>query len=120
MAHPIECKIRKNLGISFQEDIVDCDDNDAVKQRIGLINGYLKSVVKEGWVDITEGKSLFDDCIIEKSNSDHDTVSGFVDYCLQIKANNLFFIYMREVKGFVGFFVLKFLQKFAGIEAKME
>ncbi|WP_375693144.1 MULTISPECIES: hypothetical protein [unclassified Bartonella] len=79
-----------------------------------MINGYLKSVVKEGWVDITEGKSLFDDCIIEKSNS------GFVDYCLQIKANNLFFIYMREVKDFVGFFVLKSLQKFAGIEAKME
>ncbi|WP_375680306.1 MULTISPECIES: hypothetical protein [unclassified Bartonella] len=77
----------KQTTIGFQEDIVDCDDNDAVKQRIGLINGYLKSVVKEGWVDITEGKSLFDDCIIEKSNS------GFVDYCLQIKANNLFFLF---------------------------
>ncbi|WP_375639714.1 MULTISPECIES: hypothetical protein [unclassified Bartonella] len=103
MAHPIEYKIRKNLGIGFQEDIVDCDDNDAVKQRIGLINGYLKSVVKEGWVDITEGKSLFDDCIIEKSNS------GFVDYCLQIKANNLFFYLHERSKGVSWFFCFKVL-----------
>ncbi|WP_375641988.1 MULTISPECIES: hypothetical protein [unclassified Bartonella] len=48
----------KNLDISFQEDIVDCDDNDAVKQRIGLINGYLKSVVKEGWWILLKGRAF--------------------------------------------------------------
>ncbi|WP_187146367.1 hypothetical protein [Bartonella quintana] len=55
-------------------------------------------------MDITEEGNLFDDYIMEKSHDDHDSNSGFLDCCLQIKAKSLFsFACMREVKDFIGF-----------------
>ncbi|WP_332061017.1 AAA family ATPase [Bartonella sp. CB74] len=90
--------------INFQRDIVDCNDVDAIDQRMASVNDYLNSVVKKDWVDITEGKSVFDNCVIERSNSSD---GNFVDFCLKVKAKNRSFSLYERSKGFRWFFCFK-------------
>ncbi|WP_332066209.1 AAA family ATPase [Bartonella sp. CB189] len=92
------------LDVDFQRDIIDCNDVDAIDQRMASINDYLNSIVKEDWENITKGKSVFDSCVIERSNSSD---GNFVDFCLKVKAKNRSFSLYERSKGFRWFFCFK-------------
>ncbi|WP_413154768.1 AAA family ATPase [Bartonella sp. cb54] len=101
-----------DFNIDFQKDVVDCDDTDAVDQRLAAMNGYLNSVVKKDWVDITGDeraptKSAFTNCtfVIERPNSNFN--SNFADFCLKIKAESNSFSVHERSKGFRWFFCFK-------------
>lgn len=92
--------------INFQRDIVDCDDRDAVDQRLSSINDYLNTVVTRDWEDITGGKTVFDRFSIEKVTGSH---SYFVDFCLKVKAKDRTFSLHERSKGCRWFFCFKVL-----------
>ncbi|WP_375692435.1 AAA family ATPase [Bartonella sp. AP4SXKL] len=94
------------LDISFQRDIVDCNDKDAVDQRLSSINDYLNTVVTKDWEDITGGKTVFDRFSIEKAIESH---SYFVDFCLKVKAKDRTFSLHERSKGCRWFFCFKVL-----------
>ncbi|QEE12163.1 hypothetical protein [Bartonella krasnovii] len=68
----------KNPDISFQKDVIDFSDNDAVAQRIALINYYLSDYFF---------KEDFDHCYITKCYSS----DNFDDFYFVAKVNGFSF-----------------------------
>ncbi|AQX30902.1 AAA family ATPase [Bartonella schoenbuchensis] len=105
-AHKHQTGGKTELDINFQRDVVDCDDEDVVDQRLSSMNNYLNSVVTKDWEDITGGKTVFDSFSIK-------TVTGsnpnFLDYCLKVKANGRTFSLHERSKGCRWFFCFKVL-----------
>ncbi|MDD9330976.1 MAG: AAA family ATPase, partial [Bartonella sp.] len=94
------------LDINFQRDIVDCNDKDAIDQRLSSLNDYLNTVITKDWEDITGGKTVFDRFSIEKATGSHPF---FVDFCLKVKAKDRTFSLHERSKGCRWFFCFKVL-----------
>ncbi|WP_273760773.1 hypothetical protein [Bartonella sp. ML70XJBT.G] len=71
-------KKAQNHDISFQKDVIDFSDDDAVAQRISLINYYLSSCLL---------KDDFDDCYITK----YCSCGNFDDFYFFVKADDTSF-----------------------------
>ncbi|WP_139413131.1 hypothetical protein [Bartonella mastomydis] len=68
----------KNPDISFQKDVIDFSDDDAIEQRIALINYYLSDYLF---------KEDFDECYITKCYSS----GSFDDFYFVAKINGFSF-----------------------------
>ncbi|WP_336288345.1 AAA family ATPase [Bartonella sp. CB60] len=99
------CRQNSDCDISFQKNIIECTDDDAVHQNLSSINDYLNSVIGESWSNITGSEKGIDLYSLEKKN----TEDSFVNFQFRITSNNRSFSLREKSKGFRWFFCFKIL-----------